>query len=148
MKGTSVWSIWVIWIYFNQLFALLAGWQAVCPSVCHTWQSYWTLHTNSSTKFFHTCHAKGHHCPLPLYTTFSGLSIAWATWLAEREMRIYWMCLRSLRLACIWRIYEPVRLKLGAVRDTTDLYILTLVWVTLTLIWGHMDVKKHEVLSQ
>ena len=39
-------------------------------------------------------------------------------------------------------IYELIWFKLGMMVDTTEVYILILVWVTLTSIRGHRDVRK------
>ena len=52
------------------------------PAEHLTWQklSPWILHTNFSTKFFHTCHTSAyrHLCVLPFYMTFSDLYFCWA----------------------------------------------------------------------
>ena len=39
-------------------------------------------------------------------------------------------------------IYGPFWFKLGMMTDTTELYILILIYVTLTLIQGQGDAKK------
>ena len=44
-------------------------------------------------------------------------------------------------------IYEPNHSKLGSMIDSTELYILKLVQVTLTLIQGHRDVRKQKLLG-
>ena len=43
--------------------------------------------------------------------------------------------------------YELIWLKLDLIIDTTELYILILVFWTLTLIQGHGDARKQKVLS-
>ena len=51
---------------------------------------------------------------------------------------------QNLNSASHLDVYEPVFFKLGMVTGTIELYILVLVWMTLTLIQGRRDARNQK----
>ena len=145
----------------------------------------WTLHTNFSTKLFHTRHAfKGIIDFYHFYTTFTDLDLAWDHKVSTRQNLLtsfsctlfnwsggmvlkqfklnipllIWMrlpctycftdCVKNFNVGMHSDIYQWIWFKLGMMIDTIVLYILILVYLTLTFIQGHWSVRKQQLLSQ
>ena len=58
---------------------------------------------------------------------------------------------------CVWKLYhwhaliqmyEPTLFRLGLMIGTTELYICLLIWVTLAVIQGLIDVRKQNLMHQ
>ena len=74
-------------------------------------------------------------------------SSSWTSWSRETAI-LLWLYQNTFNVGMHSDIYTPIWLKLDAVVDTTELSILILVFVTLTLIQGHRDARKQKLLYQ
>ena len=73
----------------------------------------------------------------------------WATFKGTREITaVLWTVSKTFQVGMLSDVYEWIWLQLGVMIDTVVLYMLILVWLTLTLIQYHRGVIKQKFLHQ
>ena len=115
---------------------------------------------------FHTCYGCRQHWLLPFYTTFFDFDLAWGAQSqckakpirfvflhtlissdqCSRERTLFmWFRCRNFNVNLYSDIYGPISFKLRMI-ETTKVYIVISVWMTMTFIQGHSWTRNQKRL--
>ena len=80
---------------FSVAFIQPAGWaasQAAGQPSCIAITLALDIHANFSVKYYHTCHAFGHHLLLSFCTNVSDLDLSWDHMVSEKQILLALIC--------------------------------------------------------